>query len=172
MSAGARVAALVVVAAVAFGAALLVFTDGSGEPAEVGSGPAASTNTTNASGSGAAGGRQAEEDPCVHSDVVGVDQAGYVVTVATEPDPPRPQGTTFEIRVERDGAPVSGATVCVSADMAAMSHADASGQADEVGAGRYELAISFGMRGSWTGRVLILEPGERPASKPIGFSVK
>lgn len=177
MSAGARIAALVVVAVVAFAGAFVVFGGGSDDrPAQVASGTPAPSSTTTAVGSGTGGGgaggdNDSKENPCVQSNIAAVEEVGYAVTVATEPDPPKPRGTTFEIVVERDGSPVSGATVCLSADMGDMSHSGSSARADEVDPGRYEAAISFGMRGSWTGRVLVVEPGQRPASMPISFSV-
>lgn len=171
MSNSGRIAVVAVIAVVAFGAAFL-FTGGgdddqTGPTTDVASGGTSSTTESEpTSGASDDGG-----NPCQVDSVVPAAEAGYEVTVATEPDPPIPQGTTFEVVVQRDGAPVSGATVCLSADMSEMSHAGVSKQAEEMGDGRYEMAVDFGMRGAWSGGVVVIESGQG-ASMPVSFDVQ
>ncbi len=171
MSNSGRIAVIAVIAVVAFGAAFLL-TRGDEETApatDVAAG--ARSSTTEADGGSAAAAPDDDANPCVVDEVVPVAEAGYEVTVATEPDPPAPQGTTLEVLVQRDGAPVSGATVCMSADMSDMSHGGVSKQAEELGEGRYQMAVDFGMRGNWSGGVLVVESGQG-ASTPVSFNVQ
>lgn len=170
MSNSGRIAVVAVIAVVAFGAAFLLTGDDGGDAAApVTDVAAGSSSTTEAATSPAASDNNA--NPCVVEEVVPVAEAGYEVTVATEPDPPTPQGTTFEVLVQREGAAVSGATVCLSASMSEMSHAGVSQQAEELGEGRYEMAVDFGMRGSWSGGVVVIESGQG-ASMPLTFDVQ
>ena len=113
-----------------------------------------------------------QSNPCRVGEVVPIEETAYDVTVASEPDPPAPQGTTFEIVVLRDGAPLEEATVCISADMQSMSHEGVRTEAEEIGDGRYEAAIDFAMRGGWNGRLLVIEPGQPAASMPMAFDVQ
>src|SRR5688500_12248881 len=46
----------------------------------------------------------------------------YSVAVASDPDPPRPEGTTFRLTVRQGGRAVTGAKVCMAADMPTMEH--------------------------------------------------
>ncbi len=173
MSNAGRIAVVAVIAAVAFGAAFLLTGGGDDEssaPTDLAAGGASST--TEAPSSRAASGASGDGgNPCRVDEVVPVAEAGYEVSVATEPDPPTPQGTTFEVVVQREGVPVSGATVCLSAGMSEMSHTGVSAQAEELGEGRYQLALNFGMRGSWSGGVLVIESGQG-ASMPVSFNVQ
>ncbi len=59
----------------------------------------------------------------------------------------------------------------MSADMSDMSHAGVSKQAEELGEGRYQMAVDFGMRGNWSGGVLVVESGQG-ASTPVSFNVQ
>ncbi len=170
MSNSGRIAVIAVIAVVAFGAAFLL-TGGGGETATdpvTDVAAATSSSTTEAPSSGTS---DDDANPCVVDEVVPVEEAGYEVTVATEPDPPAPQATTVEVLVQRDGAPVAGATVCMRADMSDMNHGGVNKQAEELGEGRYEMAVDFGMRGSWSGGVLIVESGQG-ASAPVSFNVQ
>lgn len=170
MSNSVRIAVLAVIAVVAFGAASLLSGDGDGKSADSGTDMAtgASSSTT---GVPASVKPDKDANPCVVDDVVPAAEAGYEVTVATQPNPPVPQGTTMEVIVLRDGAPVSGATVCLSARMSEMSHSGVSKQAEELGEGRYQMAVDFGMRGSWSGGVVVIESGQG-ASIPLTFNVQ
>lgn len=170
MSTSARIALLAVVAVVAFGAAFLL-TGGGEETApvtELGSG---ASSTTEAEGGAPGPSGDDDEDPCVVDDVVPAEAAGFEVTVATEPDPPVPQGTTVEVLVARGGAAVTGATVCLRADMSEMSHAGVRRRAEELGGGRYAMDVDFSMRGTWDGSVLVIESGQG-ASAPFSFRVQ
>jgi hypothetical protein len=84
----------------------------------------------------------------------------YSVAVTSDPDPPRPEGTTFRLTVRQGGRVVTGAKVCVSADMPSMQHPGLTAVAKEASGGRYETVVKFGMGGSWKAGVTINEPGK------------
>ncbi len=166
-----RIAVVAVIAVVAFGGAFLLAggDDEAPSPAtDLAVGASSSTTGTQRSSSGAGSG----DNPCRVDEVVPTDEAGYEVTVSSEPDPPTPQDTSIEVLVQHDGAPVSGAVVCVSANMSEMNHAGVGGQADELGEGRYGVEVDFGMRGQWSGGILVIEPGQPAASMPVSFNVQ
>lgn len=167
MNTAGRIGVIAVIAVVAFGAAF-VLTGGddaaNDDPGtDVATGGADPTTATTT-------GERA--DPCRVRDAVPMEESPYEVTVASEPDPPSPRGTTFDVVVERDGAPVEDATVCITADMSQMSHEGVRAEAEEVGDGRYELAVDFSMRGGWNGRLLVIEEGQPAASMPMTFDVQ
>jgi hypothetical protein len=165
-----RIAVVAVIAVVAFGGAFLLAggDDEAPSPAtDLAVGSSSSTTGTQRSSSGGSG-----NNPCRVDEVVPTDEAGYEVTVSSEPDPPAPQDTSIEVLVQQDGAPVSGAVVCVSADMPEMNHAGVGGQADDLGEGRYGVEVDFGMRGQWSGGILVIEPGQPAASMPVSFNVQ
>jgi hypothetical protein len=173
MSNAGRIAVVAVIAVVAFGAAFVLAGGDDSPTGEAATDVAAGGNDRTSTSQAADEDDDEDANPCRVNDVVPVEEAGYEVTVATEPDPPAPNGTTFQVVVQRDGEPVEGATVCMSADMSAMSHSGVSAEADEVGPGSYELAVKFGMRGQWSGGVLVIEPGEATAaSMPLSFDVQ
>ncbi len=153
MSRTTSIAVIAVVAVVAFGGAFLVFSGD--DPATTG-------------GAGEVG----EDNLCGPGSFEPVDGSPYEVTVASEPDPPTPRGTTFEVAVVRDGQPVTGATVCMSLDMTEMSHEASGGQAEETEPGRYEVSVDFGMRGTWEGTVFVTEPGQAPVAAPVTVDVQ
>lgn len=166
-----RIAAVVAVAAVAFGAAFLL-TGGDDSADDGGSTDVAAGSpgsTTAASGEDE---EETSSSPCAAPGAVSVEEAGYDVTFATEPSPPSPQGSTVNVTVLRDGAPVDGATVCMKAKMSGMSHPGINAQADGVGDGRYELGVDFGMRGGWEGSLVVIETGQDPGTMPVTFSVQ
>ncbi len=171
MSNTGRIAVVAVIAVVAFGGAFLLAGGDDSATDEAGTDLAAGgkdqTTTTTASDED-----EGETNPCNVDDVVPVEEAGYEVTVSSEPDPPAPQDTSIEVLVQQDGAPVSGAVVCMSADMSEMNHAGVSKQADELGEGRYGVEVDFGMRGRWGGGILVIEPGQPAASTPVSFDVQ
>lgn len=84
----------------------------------------------------------------------------YSVAITSDPDPPRPEGTTFRLTVRQGSRAVTGAKVCVNADMPTMQHPGLSGVAKEGPGGRYETVVKFGMGGSWRAAVTINEPGK------------
>jgi hypothetical protein len=149
MSRTATIGVVVVVAVVAFGGAFLVF-----------SGDDKATITSEPDGR------------CGPIEAQAVEGSAYEVTVSSEPDPPTPRDSTFEIVVERDGQPVSGATVCMTLDMTEMSHGANGGRAGETQPGRYELSVDFGMRGTWEGTVFVTDAGGAPVAAPVNFDVQ
>lgn len=96
----------------------------------------------------------------------------YIVTVESDPDPPRAEGTTFRLTVRRDGKPVAGAKVCVKVDMPDMEHPGASTVATEDSPGRYSARLRFSMVGAWTGSITIAEPEKGAVSAPMRLEVK
>ncbi len=95
----------------------------------------------------------------------------YSVSVDSDPDPPRAEATTFHLTVRRDGAPVTGATVCLKADMPDMQHPGVNTVARESTAGTYDAQLRFSMTGAWVGSVVIAEPGRPPVSVPVSVEV-
>ncbi len=112
-----------------------------------------------AQGSGGACGQGTPADP------------SYTVDVAANPDPPRPEGTTLLLTVRRGGRPVTGAKVCVAADMPDMQHPGLTSVARESSAGRYETRIQFAMGGSWRTSVTVAEPDKPVVSIPLTIQV-
>ncbi len=165
-----QILAVVAVAALAFGGGLLFLSDGDDglptgragffTPAPAGS--AAPPDTAELAA-------QAAERGCA---APAVTDPAYKVAVETEPDPPRVEGTTFRLRVTRDGSPVTGARVCLLADMSEMSHEGVSEEAREVAPGLYEVQTGFAMRGGWSGRVKVIEPGRPAVGVPFGIDVQ
>ena len=90
----------------------------------------------------------------------GTPDDSYSVAVTSEPDPPRPEGTTFRLTVRQGGRAVTGAKVCMMADMPSMEHPGLTTVAKEGSGGRYETVVKFGMGGSWKAGVTIAEPGK------------
>lgn len=95
----------------------------------------------------------------------------YSVAVVSDPDPPRPEGTTFRLTVRQDGRAVTGAKVCMIADMPTMQHPGLSTVAKEGLGGRYETVVRFGMGGSWKASVTIAEPGKPVVSVTVAIEV-
>lgn len=171
MNKAGRIAVIAVIAVVAFGGAFVLAggEDGADDAGtDLAAGAGGRSTTTSASDDG----EDREANPCQVSDVVPVAEAGYEVTVATEPNPPAPEDTSIEVLVQQDGAPVSGAVVCVSAEMSEMNHAGVSKQTDELGEGRYGVEVDFGMRGPWRGSVVVIDPGQPAASMPVSFDIQ
>jgi len=97
--------------------------------------------------------------------------SSYSVEYATAPDPPRPEGTTVTLTVRHDGKAVSGARVCLTADMPEMQHPGVNKASDEVSGGRYEARLQFGMGGSWRMSVTVAEPNKPVVSLPLVIQV-
>jgi hypothetical protein len=95
----------------------------------------------------------------------------YTVAVTSDPNPPRPDGTTFHIAVRHNGTPVTGAKVCLAADMPDMQHPGVNRTAKETGNGNYDADLKFGMGGSWSASVTILEPGKDSVLLTMIFQV-
>ncbi len=101
----------------------------------------------------------------------GSPDAAYTVSMESEPSPPRAEGTTFHLTVRHDGKAVTGAKVCMTADMTEMHHEGINSQATEASGGKYDTALKFGMRGPYGGSVVIAEPGKAAVSVPVTFEV-
>ena len=73
------------------------------------------------------------------------------LTLTTNPNPASSTGETELVIEVKDGAgkALSGATVTVTADMAAHSMGAMQGQATDQGNGRYATKVPFGMAGDW-----------------------
>ncbi|HEV2759033.1 MAG TPA: FixH family protein [Acidimicrobiales bacterium] len=95
----------------------------------------------------------------------------YSITVASDPDPPRPEGTTFRLVVRQGGRAVTGAKVCMTADMPDMPHPGLSTVAKEGAGGRYETVVKFAMGGSWKASITIAEPGKPVVSVSVPIEV-
>lgn len=65
-----------------------------------------------------------------------------------------------------------GAKVCVAADMPDMQHPGINKVCKEVGNGRDDAELTFGMGGAWAGAVTIAEPGKPPALVLFEVDVK
>ncbi len=97
--------------------------------------------------------------------------SSYSVDYVTTPDPPRPEGTTFLLTLRREGRAVTGAKVCLTAEMPDMQHPGINYVAKETSGGRYEARLQFGMGGSWTGAVTIAERDRRVVAVPMKLEV-
>lgn len=95
----------------------------------------------------------------------------YSVAVTSDPDPPRPEGTTVRFTVRQGGRAVTGAKVCVSADMPSMQHPGLTTVAREGSGGRYETLVKFGMGGSWRAALTINEPGKPIVTVTVSIEV-
>jgi len=97
--------------------------------------------------------------------------SSYSVDYVTDPDPPRPEGTTVLLTVRHEGRTVAGAKVCLAADMPDMEHPGFTKASKEISGGRYEARIQFGMGGSWRMSVTIAEPDKAVVSVPLVVQV-
>ena len=95
----------------------------------------------------------------------------YTVDVVANPDPPRPEGTTFLLTLRQAGRPVTGAKVCLEANMPEMQHPGLNYVAKESAGGRYEARLQFGMGGNWSTSVTIAEPDKPVVAIPLKMSV-
>jgi len=101
----------------------------------------------------------------------GKPDAAYAVAMDPDPNPPRAEGTTFHLTVRHDGRPVTGAKVCLVADMTEMHHEGINNVAKEASGGKYDTTLKFGMRGPYAGSVVVVEPGKAAVSVPVTFQV-
>ena len=97
--------------------------------------------------------------------------SSYSVDLSANPDPPRPEGTTFVLTLRHAGTVVTGAKVCLTADMPDMQHPGINYVAKENSGGRYEAKLLFGMGGSWRTSVIIAEPNKPVVSVPLTIQV-
>ncbi len=114
-----------------------------------------------------------ESVPAKECQMDGVEDGAYEVSFAR---PPSVDLTRHEIIVTRGGAPVSGAEVCMRADMGGpgrMSGMGVSDEAREVSRGRYEIPVRFMMSGHWRANVIVKQPGRKDAVRvPVALEVE
>ena len=79
---------------------------------------------------------------------------------------------TLRLTVRRDGVPVTGAKVCLRADMPVHQHPGVLATADETGPGDYRARLTLGMEGSWHGTVSVGRSGGAPVVVPIDVEVE
>lgn len=82
--------------------------------------------------------------------------------------------TVYTLNVRQNDRPVTGAQVCMRADMGGagnMSGMGTSNVAREVAPGKYEIDIRFEMGGHWQGQALIREPNSETVKVPIVLAV-
>ncbi len=96
----------------------------------------------------------------------------YRMTLASEPDPPRAEGTAVRLTLDQDGRAVTGAEVCVRADMPDMEHPGVTTMARETSEGSYETRLELPMVGTWEGEVTVAEPGRPAVSVPLALEVQ
>lgn len=171
----------VAVVAVAVGAILIfsgggsgsdtVATDQLGAPGPQGAASptgAATTASATASAMPSATVSAATADPC---SIAASTDPTYKVAFQTTPNPPVAEGTLFKLAIEHGGKPVTGATVCMSADMTTMHHGGVEKTASETSAGHYQLKLELPMRGPWAGSAVIVQPGMPAVAVPVSFNV-
>jgi len=95
----------------------------------------------------------------------------YTVSSVADPDPPVVQGTIFELTIRQGDRVVTGARVCLYADMPDMSHSGFDRSAFEVSTGQYEVDMQFGMGGRWRLDLTVAEPGRPAVSVPLFVDV-
>ena len=101
-----------------------------------------------------------------------VTDASYAVEFLT---PFSVDPTTHTLRVTRDGAPVTGAQVCMRADMGGMGRMSGMGisnVAQETEPGIYDVPVRFEMGGYWNGTVIVTHGPRKPVEIPIPIEVK
>jgi len=118
-----------------------------------------------------AGGRTATTTATSGACGAGSPDDSYSISVASNPDPPRPEGTTFRLTVRQGGRAVTGAKVCMTSEMPDMQHPGLNTVAKEGSGGRYETLVKFGMGGNWVASVTIAEPGRAVVSLTVPIEV-
>jgi hypothetical protein len=132
----------------------LIYSVGDSKSGDVGGG---GSNLSGAGAQGACG--------------VGNPDPSYTIAVTPNPDPPRPDGTTLNISVRQAGQAITGAKVCVSADMPDMGHDGMYAVAKELSGGQYETRFQFGMDGGWKLSLTVAPPGKAAVSVPLNLQV-
>ena len=83
--------------------------------------------------------------------------------------------TTHTLRVTRDGAPVTGAQVCMRADMGGMGGMSGMGISDvarETAPGEYDVPVRFEMGGFWNGTVIVATGTRKPVKIAVPIDVR
>ena len=95
------------------------------------------------------------------SSALAASSSTLAVTAAIAPDPPKarqPNMLTLTV-MDADGKPLAGASVKAAVAMTSMDMGTTHPAFQEVGAGRYQAAVSFAMPGPWRVRVTVTPPG-------------
>jgi len=145
------------IAVVAFVIALFAFSGGSSKKTTVDASGQINVPSTGAQGAGCSSASKPDST--------------YSVAMDSDPNPPRAEGTTFHLTVRHDGKAVTGAKVCLTADMTEMHHEGIDNEATEASGGKYDTTLKFGMRGPYAGSVIIVESGKQAVSVPVTFQV-
>jgi YtkA-like len=98
--------------------------------------------------------------------------ATYSADVASDPDPPVASGANFTFTVLHGGKAVTGAKVCLAADMPAMQHPGITYLLTESSAGRYGARMQFSMSGAWRASLTVAEPGMPVVSVTVDIQVE
>jgi hypothetical protein len=98
--------------------------------------------------------------------------ATYTADVASDPDPPLASGAAFTFTIRHGGQAVTGAKVCLTADMPAMQHPGISYGLTESSAGRYGARLQFSMSGAWRASLTVAEPGKPVVSVTVNIQVE
>ena len=83
--------------------------------------------------------------------------------------------TSHTVRVTRNGVPVTGAQVCLRADIGGMGGTSATEVSDlgrETGPGQYDVRIRFDTGGSWNGTVIVATAAGKSVRIPIPIEVR
>jgi YtkA-like protein len=110
--------------------------------------------------------------PARECQVEAVTDASYAVEFLT---PFSVDPTTQTIRVTRNGEPVTGAQVCMRADMGGMGRMSGMGVSDvarETEPGVYDVPVRFEMGGMWNGTVIVTNGPRKPVRVTVPIDVR
>lgn len=99
-------------------------------------------------------------------------ESDYDVDVEPDPDPPKVEGTTFVVTVTEGGEPVTGARVRIAMEMDRHAHEGVQGEGEETEPGRYEVPMTFIMRGQWSGNVSVIAGDAPEARESVSYEVQ
>jgi RND family efflux transporter MFP subunit len=96
---------------------------------------------------------------------------GLLLTVSMSPSPPKSSSNSLEITLNnRDGSPISGATIRAKTSMPGMNMPGPDLTATDKGGGRYDLKSDF-MSGLWEAKLTIAAPGGHPQEVTLDAEV-
>lgn len=103
--------------------------------------------------------------------------AGMQIAFRSETDPPTSGDNTFEVTVNKDGAPVEDASVTAAFTMPAMPSMNmpemrSSATLEPAGDGRYRGTGQLSMAGTWNVRVTVRRNGEQLGTKTLSIVAK
>jgi hypothetical protein len=110
--------------------------------------------------------------PAKECQMEAVSDSSYSVEFVT---PFSVEPTTQTLRVTRSGAPVTGAQVCMRADMGGIGRMSGMGVSDvarETEPGVYDVPVRFEMGGHWDGTVIVARPGSKAVRIPVPIEVQ